>query len=543
VPEAFDPNALLQSARESGAADIARKLHALHFPVAFPEVFQRDRPGFDCIVGNTPWEEATVEELGFFALRFPGLKSMGQADQRAEVRKIRRARPDLVEEYERAVVRAERMRQVLLAGPYPGMGTGDPDLYKAFAWRFWQLVREDGSIGVVLPRSALSAAGLADWRRNVLAGGTFSDVTMLLNNRQWIFQDVHPQYTIGLVTIRKGPSHVGRVSLCGPYRSLVDYEHRGAPAVISTDEFLSWSDGASFPLLPTSESVSVFSQLRSQPRFDARGSPFVLAATELHATNDKRYMVITDEPEGGLWPVYGGRTFDLWEPDTGDYYAWAEPTVVMPLLMERRDRSATRAGSVFGEFSQSWRDDALTMPCLNPRVAFRDITNRTNRRTVIAALVPPEIVLNNTAPYLLLPSMNARDEAYVLGVMCSIPFDWSARRVVETHVNLHILYSLPLPRPPMEDPLRQRVVEIAAILAAVDDRYTAWAEVIGVPIGGVALNQREPWLAELDAAVSLLYDLDDDDVHVMFETFHKGWDYETRLDAVVEHRERLRQAG
>ena len=37
-------------------------LHALHFPIAFPEVFLRKRPGFDVIIGNPPWQEATVEE-------------------------------------------------------------------------------------------------------------------------------------------------------------------------------------------------------------------------------------------------------------------------------------------------------------------------------------------------------------------------------------------------------------------------------------------------------------------------------------------------
>ena len=63
----------------------------LHFPVAFPEVFLRDRPGFDCIVGNPPWEEATVEELGFWALRYPGLKSMSQREQNTEIRELRGA--------------------------------------------------------------------------------------------------------------------------------------------------------------------------------------------------------------------------------------------------------------------------------------------------------------------------------------------------------------------------------------------------------------------------------------------------------------------
>jgi hypothetical protein len=40
-------------------------LHHLHFPITFPEVFLRARPGFDVILGNPPWQEATIEEHAF----------------------------------------------------------------------------------------------------------------------------------------------------------------------------------------------------------------------------------------------------------------------------------------------------------------------------------------------------------------------------------------------------------------------------------------------------------------------------------------------
>ena len=53
------------------------------------------------------------------------------------------------------------LRELLVRGSYPGMDIGDLDLYKAFAWRFWRLIRDDGTLGVVLPRRALAAAGTA----------------------------------------------------------------------------------------------------------------------------------------------------------------------------------------------------------------------------------------------------------------------------------------------------------------------------------------------------------------------------------------------
>ena len=92
-----------------------------------------------------------------------------------------------------------------MSSGYPGMGSGHPDLYKAFCWRFWHLTAADGGhIGVVLPRSALAAKGSEKFRQTMFDKTARVDVTMLLNNRQWVFHEVHPQYSIGLVCIKHG---------------------------------------------------------------------------------------------------------------------------------------------------------------------------------------------------------------------------------------------------------------------------------------------------------------------------------------------------
>lgn len=524
------------------ARAVATSLGSLHFPVAFPEVFLRERPGFDVIVGNPPWEEVTVEELGFWALRYPGLKSMSAGERRTEIARLRRHRPDLLEEYEVAVAEAEQLRALLLAGPYLGMGQGDPDLYKAFCWRFWQLDRDGGAIGVVLPRSALSAAGSAPWREAVLDGGTFDDVTMLLNSGGWVFDDAEHRYTIGLIAIRKGRGHAGAIHLRGPYASFGAYRAGMAkpPAEVATTDLRSWSEGASFPLIPTERALGVFLKLRQHPRLDADDGWRARPVTEFHATNDKKLFVLDErDADDSMWPVYKGASFNLWEPDTGAYYAWAEPGEITEVLRRKRLRQHRTARSAFAEMPGDWVADRNTLPCLHPRIAFRDVTNRTNTRTVIAALVPPEVVITNQAPYLLWPKGDERDQAYLLGVLCSIPLDWYARRVVETHVNFHLFNAFPVPRPGRDDPLRRRVEEIAGRLAAVDRRYAPWAKVVGVSVGSVKASEEEDLVPELDAAVALLYDLDDADLTHVFETFHVGWHYEDRLEAALAHLRRL----
>src|SRR5262249_54292572 len=150
---------------------------------------------------------------------------------------------------------------------------------------------------------------------------------------------------------------------------------------------------------------------------------------ELDATNDRAHFEVAPASTDGLWPVYKGASFDVWNPDTGEYYAWADPDRMALVLQEKR----LRARSAFQGFKPSWMNDVTTLPCHSPRIAFRDVTNRLNKRTVIAALIPPSTVLVNNAPFLLFPTGSASDEAFLLGIMCSIPFDWYARRFVERH--------------------------------------------------------------------------------------------------------------
>lgn len=286
---------------------VAQELGSLHFPVAFPEVFLRERPGFDVIVGNPPWEELTLEEHAFWARHFPGLRAMPQRRQEAEKNRLRRERPDLVDAYERERAETDARRQVLMSGPFPGMGTGDPDLYKAFAWRFWQLLRAGGRIGVVVPRSLLAAKGSAEFREALLDGATHVDITALTNSGGWVFDEAEHRYTIGLIAIQKRPSREKLdpvLSLRGPYRSMTRFQAGRAnqPTRVLGSELRSWNDTASLPLLPTEESAEVFLQLRKAPRLDLDDGKSWRARphTELHATNDKQVMDLDSEqrPEG-----------------------------------------------------------------------------------------------------------------------------------------------------------------------------------------------------------------------------------------------------
>ena len=536
---------LEENAHQSEVAQHARRdlaeFHVLHFPVAFPEVFLRNHQGFDVILGNPPWQEATIEEDAFWARHFPGFRSLSQLKQEAEKVRLREEHPDLVSLYEDQLRENEKIRKLLVGGAFPGMGTGDPDLYKAFCWRFWNLTAKDGGrIGVVLPRSALAAKGSEEFRKEIYKNAAEIDVTMLLNNQNWVFSDVHPQYSIGLICVKHGMPENESITLRGPYSAEATYFEgiENENAAFRSSDVLNWNDSASLPLLPAEESIGVFAQLRKAPKLDLKEDNNWRARpnSELHATNDKLLLDLTSkECPDDFWPVYKGESFNLWNPDTGTYYAWADPEIVCRRLQEKRLRGVKSKRSAHSEFPLHHIQDPKTLPCVAPRVAFRDVTNRTNQRTVIASLVPPKVFIANQAPYLLWPRGDEKDQAYLLGTLSSIPLDWYARRFVETHVNFFIFNAFPIPRPIRENVLWQRVVQLAGRLACPDKRFSTWANAVGVEYGPLETDEKEDMVHELDAVVAQLFGLCEQQLVHVFETFHEGWDYYTRLDCVLRH--------
>ena len=292
------------------------------------------------------------------------------------------------------------------------------------------------------------------------------------------------------------------------------------------------------PLLPTDDSADVFKTLMHSPWFslskakDWRARP----DRELDATMQKSLMNFSKECPPGFWKVYKGASFDIWEPDTGIYNAFADPNEVLSWLQDKRVRanSSTR-DSVHKEFSKEYILDKNTLAPLRARIAFRDITNRTNTRTVIPCLIPPNTFITNKGPTILFPRGDEKDEAYLLGILSSIPLDWFARRFVELNVNFFILNSFPIPRPKRSDILYQRIVELSGRLASSSDKFKDWAKLVKVECGPLDVDVKVDKIYELDAIVSLLYGLKENDIVHIFETFHEGWDYEERLKSVLSY--------
>ena len=512
--------------------DVAADLRPAHMPYLFPEVFLRESPGFDVLLGNPPWEKLHVEEHQWWGLHLPGLRSLPQQERDRALKQFRESRPDLESAFLREIEAVGALNAAVGAGPFPGLGAAHLDMFGAFAWRNWQLVRSPGWVAIVLPRGALGGSGLAEWRRTVLRQGAFEDVCFIENTARWAF-DMEARYTIAFTVLSKGRRQVVRWS--GPFSREIDFQAGvNDVATVSAADFANWSATCAFPLIPSVQAADILRQMKRSPGLvEARPNwEFRPLQGDLNATSERSVLEFDLDAPLHRIPIVTGASFNLWSPNAGPPKAYGVPEVLRPYLRAKLERASRLARSAYRGLD--FPND--TLPLDSARIVFRDMVRSTDTRTMICCLLPPGTGAMEKAPVMVQRQGGAKEAAALLGVMSSIPFDWYMRRWVEMKMSFELLSPSPVPLVDVETGIGRRLVEISAKLAAVDDRFANWAAEVGVPVGSVASqSEKDDFLAEIDALVSLLYGLNHEQVVHIFSTFHRGWDYEARLDSVTGH--------
>lgn len=518
------------------AQETLEATNQLHFPIKFPEIFGGESEGFDVILGNPPWEETVAEEDAFFTRYHPGLTDMQEGQKREVIEDLKKERPDLAEKFEEEKEEQKRRREILKSGPFPGMGTGDPDMYKAFYWRFWSLSTSKASIGVVLPRSAFYAKGSKEFREKIMEKSVIEDLTILKNKDRWMF-DITPVYTAVLSSFtKKEPDENTKIPIGGPYTSKEKYENRKEPYRFPVSDAKKWTNVYSFPNLPVlldnKDTVeSAFEILNQVPKldYDEEGKWRAIPYRELDESTEKtdddygRLMHLTeDPPEDDYWPVFDGSSTnypgtELWVMDRGSRFGWADPDVMLDYLQGGRERSRIMKSN----FSQNWIHSRSKLPCKNYRVCIRNAARVDNLRSVVSSLIPKNTFITNAIPYFLWPRGDETDMAYLMGVLNSVPLDWYARRFVEANLNYFILRAFPVPRPGDNSEIKQEIAELSARLACKSDKYEEFANRVGVECGPLDEEDEREKIRRLDALVAKLYGLEENHLDAIFDTFHE----------------------
>lgn len=212
-----------QSQRLEMARQACAVARVLHWPLAFPQVYAKG--GFDCVLGNPPWERIKLQEEEFFATRN---RFVAEAKNKAE----RSQRIDWLaqgllahnlypaQEHPQQECEAEqRLYQEFISarrtaeaasifahvkgddgGRYPLTGVGDVNTYALFAETISQIMGKTGRAGFIVPTGIATDDSTKAFFGHIAQSGQLVSL-FDIENREKVFQAVDSRMKFCLLTL------------------------------------------------------------------------------------------------------------------------------------------------------------------------------------------------------------------------------------------------------------------------------------------------------------------------------------------------------
>ena len=470
------------------AHEIVQHENIVHWQLAFPHVMAGEdgqARGFDAIVTNPPWDRIEQQEKEWFANRRPEIAALEPASRRkaAIERGIANGDP-LCLQYAEARDAAAAMRQVCrTSGDYPLLSGGRTNFYSLFVERSLALLNPQGIAGLLTPSGIYSDKTAAEFFRSVSTAGRIAGIYDFENRRsanpdastaRW-FSEVHPQFKF-CATIFAGAERRFDETECGFYLDgKADLQNADRVFPLAPDDFarINPNTGTAPTLRTATEADILKSIYRQHPVLvkhvngeEDKAYPVRFTQGLFNMTSDSALFRTAEqiEAEGGYpvvghryqrgseqWaPLYQGRMIHHFDhrasavdfnPDSQD-----NPYVSGEVIDEQKQDPAFFPGVQYwvsvGEI------ESLLSSAQRWVVAFRDITNSTNERTMIATIAPWSAFGNQTPLLLPDPTLNAGNAALLVANLSSLALDFVAKRKVQgTHVNWFIVEQLPVIAP------------------------------------------------------------------------------------------------
>ena len=341
---------------------------------------------------------------------------------------------------------------------YRHQARGHLNSYQLFLDRALQLTRHGGRVGLILPSGIATDHGSAALRRHLL-DRTSIDAWIGFDNRCRIFPIHRSVRFVVMATTTGGKTDTLRIR-CGVtgLQELDREEARHAPLALPRSRIEAWSpELLTIPEVSTSAALGIITTVSD--RVPALGDTTGWNARfgrELNATEDRPHFV----PLGSrarLRPIVEGKQLSPFQVD----------------------------------LSRSTHGIARTTAS-RARIAYRDVASATNKLTLIAAMVPPNVVSTHTV-FCLKTELDERSQWCLLGLLNSLVANYLVRLNVTTHVTAALMSRLPVPKPLRDSRPFDRLVTLARSLAStgIDNNANDYAELNAIAAGlyGVTTEQ------------------------------------------------------
>lgn len=418
VPSPQELSATIDALLKSQDAGLARRLREwvaqagrtgeqrrfFHWPIEFADVFYtadgapRDRPGFDAVIGNPPWE-------------------MLRKDNAATVSFIRES------------------------GHYPSCRRGHLNLYQPFLDRSLTLARPGGRIGLIVPWGLAADSGAAAHRARLLERDHLETIIGVHN-------------TDGLFPIHRGLRFAVVVAGTGDNSCTETRGRFGLRSAAEIDDVPGLDepgDRQAFPVRLTAARIR-------------RISGATLRIPDVRTESDMAWLEAIASRFPRLGDADGWQVSFARELNATDNRA-SFGTAGLPVIEGKHIVPFVCAAS--GASLRIPHDEALRLlpdgRHLRSRLAYRDVSAASNQFSLIAAVVPANVVTTHTL-FCVRQPLPIRAQQFLCGVFNSALMNRFVRALMGSHVTTDLVESLPVPR--WEGtPAQRRIAALARVLA------------------------------------------------------------------------------
>jgi hypothetical protein len=411
--------------------------------------------------------------------------------------------------------------------------------------------------------------------RQYLIGETTLEHFVQFQNKQ-IFDELDDRYRFSVCTFKNSgsTSSVNGGFSNGDVSILRKFEEQSIDVPVEVLQNYSPEAGI-FPYFRSQRLIDALSKIIQYPPIGQRVEDAwfaILYMKELDRATDSDRLIESEEE--GDYPIYEGKNIhqyeyndeiedsltpiSLWGVDEHDPERSAKHRVRMKnfrsrdvntslkkSIYEQFDGTGSQKGFVNDLLEQHGRpelsEEDVLLDCTEYRIGIRNIARADDERTLIATVLPKDVVTVHTIctirPYIIDPteedlSNHPMHSAYkraftdkelfvLLGLLNSAPFDYLMRTKVDSHIVQYKFNESQLPRLTDGDDWFHYISDRAARLNSYGDEFSEMRERLGGIEPAIDEDERRELRAEIDAASFHAYGLERREVTFILDDFHR----------------------
>jgi len=206
-----------------------------HWPLQFPEVFNRENAGFDVVLGNPPWEVSQLSEEEFFTARDAEVATLPGDRRKLAIKALKDTNPELHGAY---LLQRHSLAAVnnfyRESTRYPLTAHGKLNLYPLFSELALVLTNTAGRAGIVVQRGIATDDSNKQFFQYITENNKLASL-LDIENREKMFKRVDSRFTFCLLTLAQDVEEAELLFYATNEEDLVSLDRR---IHLESDDFL-----------------------------------------------------------------------------------------------------------------------------------------------------------------------------------------------------------------------------------------------------------------------------------------------------------------